>query len=138
MNFEHKPGALRGPCPLALGSTRVPAKRWTTRTDLIACLDRARQKMVEHPGTLDIAAVAELAGLSVFHFSRLFRETYGISPHRFIASERVSGASRLLRDTDLPISVIASRVGFSDPASFSRFFRQQTGETPTEHRRSGN
>jgi AraC family transcriptional regulator len=62
--------------------------------------------------SLDLGSVAQAAGLSAFHFARLFKEATGETPFRFVTHRRMQLAKGLLRKTLLPISEIAERVGY--------------------------
>lgn len=94
----------------------------------------ARQHATQDIGVADLAAVA---GLSRFHFSRLFRRSEGVSPAAWITDLRLRQATRLLRDGDLSIAAVASRCGYADPAYFCRVFRRLFGVSPGEFRTSG-
>jgi AraC-like DNA-binding protein len=80
------------------------------------------------------AAVAQVAGLSVCHFARMFKQTVGISPHRYVLQCRVEWARELLAGTDMPLSEIAIVTGFSDQSHYTRWFREITGITPGSYR----
>ena len=96
---------------------------------------RVLDHVAEHYGrTLAVEELAREAGLSPSHFSRLFKETLGQSPHRFVMDYRVEQARKMLADPDLPLITIALRCGFSDQAHFSRTFKQHQGATPTAYR----
>ncbi|OXM50433.1 AraC family transcriptional regulator [Amycolatopsis alba] len=87
----------------------------------------------------DPLSLAEIAGevhLSVYHFIRVFKEKTGETPHRFLGRLRMEEARRLLRDTDLPISRIASRCGFATAGALSAAFLRHTGSRPSEYRNS--
>lgn len=79
--------------------------------------------------------LAELVGLSPFHFARSFKQSVGAPPHRYQIRLRVERACELLRTTALPVSDIAAAVGYETQQSFNRVFRQETGATPTAWRR---
>lgn len=81
-------------------------------------------------------ALAEIAGLSVHHFARAFRQSVGIPPHGYLVQRRVERARHLLRKTDLPLSEIALAAGFSDQSHFARHFRRLTGTSPSVARRA--
>lgn len=94
----------------------------------------ARQHATQNIGVADLAAVA---GLSRFHFSRLFQRSEGVSPAAWITDLRLRQATRLLRDHDLSIAMVATRCGYADPAYFCRVFRRLFGVSPGEFRSSG-
>ena len=78
-------------------------------------------------------SVQELAykfGYERSYLYRIFMEENGISPQKYIVSWRIQKAKRLLMETDLPISQIASQVGYESYASFTKIFIKETGETP--------
>ncbi len=79
--------------------------------------------------------LAGQAGISPYHFSRLFKRTMGRSPMQFVTGFRVERAREMLADPSLPLTTIAVRCGFADQAHFSRQFKQLTGETPGRYRR---
>lgn len=85
---------------------------------------------------VSIAAMAELIGLSPFHFSRSFKRSFGVPPHHYHAKRRIERAKLLLADKDASVTRIAVDVGFSATSAFSGVFRRITGETPTAYRRS--
>lgn len=77
--------------------------------------------------------LAALAGLSGFHFHRMFRLSRGIAPHGWITARRVDRARALLR-TDQPIAAIAAECGFSSQSHLTRVFHRLTGRTPADYR----
>lgn len=83
-----------------------------------------------------IAELALRAGYSVDHFSRIFMKVMGLRPQNYIIQAKVERARQLLAESDLTVSAIAELVGFQEIFYFSRQFRQKTGQTPTEFRRS--
>jgi AraC family transcriptional regulator len=83
-----------------------------------------------------LAKLAELTGLSRFHLSRAFKQSFGTPPHRFHMSRRIECAKTLLSKPTLSVTDIALAVGFSETSSFTTAFRKLAGRTPTEYRRS--
>jgi AraC family transcriptional regulator len=77
-----------------------------------------------------LADMARVAGLSVSQFSRQFKATAGVAPHRFLLRMRVRQAELLLRTGVLPIAEIALRCGFSHQEHLTRVMRAQLGTTP--------
>jgi AraC family transcriptional regulator len=83
---------------------------------------------------VSIADVAQMLSISPGHFAHAFRQTTGLSPHRFLLERRLEHAKALLRDTDLPITEIAHRIGCASHSHFSVLFRRATGQTPRDYR----
>ena len=79
-------------------------------------------------------ALARQAGLSAFHFSRVFKEATGMSPSRYFVHLRMQKAHRLLSDTGYSIIDIALELGYRSPSHFSSVFRQVSGTTPSVYR----
>jgi len=84
---------------------------------------------------LSIPALAEMENLKVSRYRALFFEIFGISPLAYITNLRMQRAVALLSLTNLPISQIASAVGYEDPLYFSRSFRQRFHVSPTTYRK---
>ena len=85
---------------------------------------------------LTVARLASVACLSQFHFARAFKAAIGRSPHRHVSARRLERAKELLSDADRPLVDIALALKFSCQANFTRAFRQATGQTPAQYRRS--
>ena len=83
---------------------------------------------------LTLASMANAVALSPGHFAHAFREATGVAPHRYVLERRVERAKELLRQSDLPITEIASRVGCSSHSHFSVLFNRVTGLTPRQFR----
>ena len=86
-------------------------------------------------GELKLATLAAECGLSVSHFTRSFRASFGTSPHRYLILQRVEIAKTLLSGTNCSLVEIAAQTGFSDQAAFTRTFAAMVGETPAKWRR---
>jgi AraC family transcriptional regulator len=96
---------------------------------------RAVELMHTHLGQdLPLEEIAAAAHLSPFHFARLFKKTTGTTPHVYLATLRTSQAKILLAETDLSITEVSSRTGYTSPSHFTKAFRQATGLTPREFR----
>lgn len=85
---------------------------------------------------LMLADLARVAGLSVAHYSSLFRQQHGYPPLAFFLRMKIQEAGQLLATTKEPVNAIASRLGFEDPFYFSRIFKQVAGEAPATYRLS--
>lgn len=82
-----------------------------------------------------LSELAFLIELSPYQFCRLFKNTVGITPHRYIIFARVEQGKRLLVDKRRSIVEIALLLGFADQSHFTRVFKQIVGSTPSEFRR---
>ena len=87
-------------------------------------------------GPVVLAEVARKCGLSMRHFQRRFQHAFGFSPQEFLMKTRVAAAMKLLEETNLSASEIATRSGFVDASSFAEQFRQRVGQSPTEYRKA--
>ncbi|MBE9102171.1 AraC family transcriptional regulator [Vacuolonema iberomarrocanum] len=85
--------------------------------------------------SIKLADLAEVAGMSPFHFSRLFKQSMGISPHQYLLQQRVEQAKQLLKTSKLAIADVALQCGFSSQSHFSKHFRSATGMTPGAYRK---
>jgi AraC family transcriptional regulator len=84
---------------------------------------------------ISLATLAELVNLSLFHFARAFKQSFGVPPHRYHSARRMDRARSLLQTPTLSVTQIGAQTGFRETSSFTRAFRRFTGVTPTEYRR---
>lgn len=86
---------------------------------------------------IKLRELAALAGVSVRHFERAFRQSTGAPPHAYVMDRRLQKACELLIDQpELQIEQITFRLGFSSSSHFSTAFRRRTGLTPTSYRKA--
>jgi len=101
--------------------------------DVLVHLRRARDHVDRnYAEPLDLEAMARAAGLSKYHFHRLFAATYGVTPAAYVSQRRVERAQDLLRATNLTVTEVCHAVGFTSLGSFSSRFKEIVGETPRE------
>lgn len=104
--------------------------------DVLVHLRRARDhadRSYADPVVLD--DLAAIAGLSKYHFLRLFKTTYGVTPAEYVSQRRIERAQDLLRATNLTVTEVCHAVGFSSLGSFSSRFRAVVGESPSDFQR---
>ncbi len=85
---------------------------------------------------IDLESGARQAGLSPFHFLRLFAKVLGVTPHQYLLRSRLRHAARLLADDARPITDVAFDVGFADLSNFVRTFHRAAGVSPRGFRRA--
>lgn len=85
---------------------------------------------------LTVAGVAEHFHYSPSYLTASYRRAYGMGVVEQIAEYRIDRARDLLGSTLLPVSTVASQVGYADPKYFARVFKRRTGLTPTQYRAS--
>jgi AraC family transcriptional regulator len=92
--------------------------------------------MAEHVAEeFSLERLATQAGLSKFHFQRLFKRALGVSPSHYHINLRMNLARQLLRETKKSVVDVALEVGYADPSHFAKLFRRETGLSPSEYRR---
>jgi AraC-like DNA-binding protein len=115
--------AMMEPAPQAHGGLSPGAMR------------RVREYIEAHlSDSIDLVTLAAVAGLSIHHFARGFKQSAGVTPHHYLTQKRVERAQDMLAKTDLSLSEIAYAVGFSDQSHLARHFRQMLGITPGQFR----
>jgi transcriptional regulator GlxA family with amidase domain len=98
-------------------------------------LRRVREYVMAHlEESISVQSLAAIVGLSRYHFARAFKQSEGVTPHRFLLQCRVRRAQELLAGTALSLSEIALAAGFSDQSHCSRRFRELVGLTPSKYR----
>jgi AraC-like DNA-binding protein len=83
---------------------------------------------------ITIQVLAAIAGLSMFHFARTFKQSEGVTPHEYLVQRRVQRAQDLLTATNLSLAEVALAAGFTDQSHCARWFRQHVGVTPGRYR----
>jgi AraC-like DNA-binding protein len=101
-----------------------------------AQLRRATDYVKAHlASNIQLADLAAVTGLSIWHFARAFKASTGDAPHRYQMRLRLERAQELLRSTDLSVTAVAAAVGYEDSSQLSRLFRQVLSITPVGYRR---
>lgn len=135
-------------------SFRMPDYR-ALRTEVLCELDKMAKAAEEHAKKLESDAVeqvkqyilrhshedlsleqmSEMAGLSPFYFSKMFKEATGVNYIDFLTNCRMEKARALLGNPDMSLKRIALEVGYRDPNYFSRVFKKTSGLSPRDYRR---
>jgi AraC-like DNA-binding protein len=85
---------------------------------------------------VDLASAARHAGLSAFHFLRIFAGVLGVTPHQYLVRSRLRRAVRLLADDAVSITDVSLESGFGDLSNFVRTFHRAAGVSPRRFRRA--
>ena len=81
---------------------------------------------------IEVAELAGIAGRSPFHFTRVFTQSVGMTPHRYVVHLRLQRALELLRDGESGLAEIAASTGFADQSHLSRWVRRVHGVSTTQ------
>jgi AraC family transcriptional regulator len=95
--------------------------------------DYVRAHLIE---SISIEKLAEVAELSPFHFSRVFKQSTGMTPLQFVTRERILLAQQLIRETSRSLIEIALEVGYTSPSHFAQVFRRTVGVAPNQFRKA--
>lgn len=116
----------------------LPASERATRGGLAPWQARRVAELIREnlDGSLRLADLSRECGLSVSHFTRAFRSSFGQSPYRWLLERKIDCAKALLMTSDLSIVDIAVRSGFADQTTFTRAFGRIVGDSPARWRRA--
>lgn len=84
---------------------------------------------------VDLDELCKETAMSKFHFLRMFKSLYGITPYQYLTKVRMDKAVRLLKSTSDPINNIADQLGFEYPNSFIKAFHKSYGTSPLQYRK---
>lgn len=104
----------------------------TLNKDQVAQLTQVMEENFAY--NLKLEDFAELCGVSLSSFKRLFKSTYNISPGKWLSEKRMDLAVNLLKNTDKNINQISFEIGFEETSSFIRVFKQKFENTPLQYR----
>ena len=118
-------GGLAAPAPIARGGLALWQRRRATEM-IRSNLD----------GSVRLGALAQECGLSVGHFARAFKASFGVSAHRWLNEQRIERSKHLMTTTSLALADVALHSGFSDQSGLTRTFHRLVGEPPGKWRRA--
>jgi AraC family transcriptional regulator len=126
--LDHLLGAHRG---LRCEVDRLPAVRAATRAEIYRRLVRARDFVeASWAESLTLSAIARVAGIAPHRFLRLFREAFGLTPHRYLTERRLQEARGMLEAGRTRVTDACLAVGFTSLGSFSAAYRRRFGHSP--------
>ena len=84
--------------------------------------------------SLKLKDMAKTAYMSVFHYTRSFKELYHVTPYQYYLKKKLEAATELLMDSDASVTAIALNMGYNDIHCFSKLFRKAYNMCPSEYR----
>jgi AraC-like DNA-binding protein len=119
--------------PLAIFPTFAPVTQEYPKIYLYRRIVQAKLYIDTHYAeNIELDNIADEAHFSKFHFLRLFKSTYGRTPHKYLTYVRIEQAMKLLRQGET-VSGACYAVGFDSISSFSSLFRKSVGVSPSEY-----
>jgi len=85
---------------------------------------------------ITVGMLCELLGITQPYLFKIFKSELGVSPKQYIVRRKINQAKTMLAETDVPISTVATSLGFYDTISFSKFFKSVTGSSPSLFRQT--
>ena len=123
--------------PIPAKRGRKPAVATAPATGQVQSLTRGLKLLewiAESHSSVALTELAQQAGLSEFHFARMFRQSLNMAPHQYVMQQRMAKAQNLICHSALPLTEIALACGFSSPSHFSHRVKAATGLTPSQLR----
>jgi AraC family transcriptional regulator len=96
------------------------------------CLDYIEAHLEED---IPLQEMAELVGMSQYHFARMFKQSVSIAPHQYIIQQRIERAKKLLLNRNMTILEVSKNCGFNNPSHFNRHFVKIVNMTPSAYRK---
>jgi AraC family transcriptional regulator len=116
---------------------KLPSVKRSTKLEIYRRLDLSKEFIENNIGNdINIEDMAKVACLSTYHFIRLFKSVYDMTPHKYLSSRRLEKSMTLLLRGNLSITDVCFEVGFKSLSSFSWLFKQRYGLYPEETKNS--
>jgi AraC family transcriptional regulator len=135
MSASTRSGCCSPPASSTVVSGRLPSAPAARARDRRRAVAAALWIDARSHEAIDLESAAAEAGLSPFHFLRLFTRVLGVTPHQYLVRSRLRRAARLLAEGDRPVTDIAYDVGFGDLSNFVRSFGRAARVSPRDFRR---
>ncbi len=97
-------------------------------------VDHAVRYIHDNYAKIRVSDVASYIGITRSYLTHMFQQKLQLSPQKYILNYRLEQGSLLLRTTDLPIQEIAARIGYENPLTFSKMFKNAYGRSPKNYR----
>ena len=110
-------------------TTRILASGGLSRSQARRVLEYIESNLNRN---LSLSKFAEVADLSIHHFARMFKQTVGLTPYRYVLERRLERAKMMLRSARVSLVDISLSTGFDSQSHFTSTFRRMVGATPTE------
>lgn len=105
-----------------------------TRRELLKKLETGKKFIEMHfCENIHVEQIAQESGISQYHFFRLFKSVYGVSPYQYIKIKKLEMAREMILKNDCPVSLVALDAGYSDLFSFSKAYKKHFGVAPSAH-----
>lgn len=113
----------------------LPPVKLSTKTELYKRVCKAKEYIdLEYFSNLTLEKISKKACLSQFHFLRIFKSVYKLTPHQYLTKKRIEKAVLYLRNTDMSVTEICFEIGFESVSSFSWLFKNKFGLSPETFR----
>jgi len=119
-------------------NTSVPSSKGPSSqsAELTQKINRLLKYIGQHYAEpISLEKAAEMAGLSKYYFTRIFKRCTGQTYYDYLSFLRIQAAEEKLKDKSIPISEISASCGFQNPSSFNRTFRRLKGTSPSDYRK---
>jgi AraC family transcriptional regulator len=130
--FELAACVVADQAPVCKQLQTIGSVKPATKKDLLKRLQRGKAFIDQcYSASIDTAAISREAQVSEYHFYRLFKAVYGLSPHQYLIRKRLEAARRLLLQKGATVSEAAYESGFADIYTFSKAFKKHFAVAPS-------
>lgn len=139
INDLRRRGILLEFLALALEATETPTRKLERRSEYPteAYVQKAIDFIHYNYASIRVSDIVEYIGFTRSYFTTIFKKRTGVSPQEYLMQYRLSQGCQLLLTSNKPIQDIAVQIGYENPLSFSRIFKNAYGISPTEYRQKG-